>query len=298
MDHFLSNDPNIRLFGAFNVGVEFPPYHRDALYNQALSNVYEKIRGDLDLSVDIAESAQTRRMFRELGRWERYLGRWNPRRWANEWLQYQYGWKPLLKSCYGAATELRQHVAEKTQKFTGSASQSFTDFKTPQRPFFNTFTEILTQCKGKEGCRIVLFYKPRQNDLARWTSLNPVSIAWELMPYSFVVDWFIDIGSTLRNLETSFLYNQYVTGYVDELYAVQCKEDVDFFVQPFVNVYQFKSKGYRRRIEFNRTVLTSAPTPRLPQFKVKLGWQRWVSAWALSSQILLGRKGDIPLGKW
>lgn len=144
---------------------------------------------------------------------------------------------------------------------------------------------------------MVLRYRPKANDLARWTSLNPISIAWELMPYSFVVDWFYDIGSTLRNFETALLYNQYVTGYVDELYVAVSKEDVDLKKRPAFQGYRYRSKGYRRKIDFNRSVLTSAPLPRKPQWKVSMGWQRWMSAWALSSQVLLGRKGDIPLGQ-
>lgn len=31
---------------------------------------------------------------------------------------------------------------------------------------------------------------------------NPVSLAWELMPYSFVVNWFVDIGSFLAQFDT------------------------------------------------------------------------------------------------
>lgn len=296
--NYLSDKPYRTPYGPVGSGesatVTIPPYDKSLLYNQALSRVYDKLRGDLDLAVDIAESHQTKRMFGELARWERYLGGWGPRRWANEWLQYQYGWKPLIRSCYGAATELRNFVAKK-QRITGSAKQPFSDFKT-KRSYANLFqVDMVTNCRGKAGCRIVLDYTRKENDLARWSSLNPVSIAWELMPYSFVVDWFFDVGSTLRNLETSFLYSQYVTGYMDELYAVECKEVADFADQPFAEVYWWKSKAYRRRIEFSRTVLTSAPMPRLPQFKVKMGWQRWISAWALTSQILLGPKArSIP----
>jgi hypothetical protein len=275
-----------------NGGVSIPPYNRTDLYNSALSRAYDKLRGDLDLAVDLAERAQTYRMFRQLRRWERYLGGWGPRRWANEWLEYQYGWRPLLSSCYGAANEL---VGNKTQRknrtITSVAKETFSDFRT-RRGFANIGqVDMLTTCKGKAGCRITLWYEAAGGilDAARWSSLNPVSIAWELMPYSFVVDWFYDIGSTLRNLETSYLYNRFVSGYIDELYAVEAKEEFHSWGQPFTEVYQYDTKAYRRRIEFSRSVLSSAPLPQLPQFKVKLGWQRWISAWALSSQVLLGR---------
>ena len=31
--------------------------------------------------------------------------------------------------------------------------------------------------------------------------LNPLSVAWELVPYSFVADWFLPVGSYLNNLD-------------------------------------------------------------------------------------------------
>lgn len=37
--------------------------------------------------------------------------------------------------------------------------------------------------------------------------LNPQSIAWELTPWSFVIDWFIPIGNYLNNLDAFASYH-------------------------------------------------------------------------------------------
>jgi hypothetical protein len=60
--------------------------------------------------------------------------------------------------------------------------------------------------------------------------------------------------------------------------------------------YEYSATARRKNVQFQRSVLNSAPTPRLPEWNVSMGWQRWVSAWALSSQVLLGKSKSA--GKW
>lgn len=299
--HYLARNPYNYGYGWLGTPVALPTWNRNILYNQALSRVYEKIRGSLDLSIDIAEASQTQKMIRALARWERYLGKWNPRRWANEWLEYQYGWRPLLSDCYDAAHELRRKVEDHELIITGAAKEKLQGF-VAQQSVVNVNLKIPHEVKGVAGCKFKLRYKPKANDVARWTSLNPVSIAWELMPYSFVVDWFIDIGGALRSYESSLLYNSYVKGYVDELFAVDVKVNYKLLSgQPATEVYEYSASARRKRVDFFRSVLNSAPSPRLPEWNVSMGWQRWVSAWALSSQVLLGKhkdaKGQFPEDK-
>jgi len=42
--------------------------------------------------------------------------------------------------------------------------------------------------------------------------LNPASLAWELMPYSFVIDWWFNVGDVLASLDNLFI--------IDSLYAL------------------------------------------------------------------------------
>jgi hypothetical protein len=37
--------------------------------------------------------------------------------------------------------------------------------------------------------------------------VNPLSIAWELLPWSFVVDWFIPVGNTLEAMTAGYGLN-------------------------------------------------------------------------------------------
>ena len=126
--------------------------------------------------------------------------------------------------------------------------------------------------------------------MARWTSLNPVSIAWELTPYSFVVDWFYDLGGYLRNLETGLLYNtRFKSGYKSELYLWESDE-----IAPMGGTHAVGDNSWRiqackqrtRRVQFYRTKLTSYPLPHLPRLDAKLGSSRLLSAASLLTQKL------------
>lgn len=126
-------------------------------------------------------------------------------------------------------------------------------------------------------------------DLARWTSLNPASIAWELTPYSFVVDWFLDIGGTLRNFETAVLsQGSFHHGYID--YLMYYDSDQEFVYLGShggaVDGDDIIVSGNLYESDFVREVLTSYPYPRLPSFNAKLGWQRLLSAAALLTTAL------------
>lgn len=113
------------------------------------------------------------------------------------WLELQYGWKPLLSDVAESAKafsalsdppRVERIVVSQTHNQTYNGSQSSSNYSGfgPLRA-----TERIT-CELSESLSA-----PRSLGL-----LDPLSVAWELMPYSFVVDWFIPIGSYLENLNT------------------------------------------------------------------------------------------------
>ncbi len=111
---------------------------------------------------------------------------------SGRWLELQYGWLPLLGDSFEAAKAFEAisngprsqlyRVSIKKES-TGNGSQSPTIFDMP-------YTERLTRHLQYECTEEIGF--SRQLGL-----LDPLSVAWELLPWSFVADWFIPIGSYL-----------------------------------------------------------------------------------------------------
>lgn len=277
-------------------------YNNSAVaYNAALDRLNQKVRGGLDLSVAMAESSATFRMVRALTKAKRYFSGIGSKRWANEWLQLQYGWKPLLSDIYGAADEIT-NVSMDMMRFKGRAgygkdasvgrlTPSYVDISGVSN-YTDGPVSTMSKVKTFNACEIVvnLKYPTTVQQLARWTSLNPLSIAWELVPYSFVVDWFVDIGSYMRNLETSVIYNSaFSSGYKSELRVVNYFDDANYNYggnNYFTRVVKVGAVGKGRLITFSRTLLTSYPSPRRPTINTDLSSSRLLSAAALLRQML------------
>lgn len=270
-------------------------------YNAALDQLNSRVRGGLDLSIAMAESSATFKMVRALSKAKRYFAGIGSKRWANEWLELQYGWLPLFSDIYGAADEI-QRVNLGLMYFKGrasyskSASISRLSAGGVDVTGVSNYTEFAVSTASKvdtfNACEIKVLMKPPTTlqDLARWTSLNPLSIAWELTPYSFVVDWFYDLGSYLRNVETSLLYNpSFLSGYKSELRVVEYTDAVAYNKwnnNYYTKIVQVNGKGSGRLVTFSRTLLNSYPWPRRPSINTDLSSKRLLSAAALLRQML------------
>jgi len=82
-----------------------------SLYDQLLDRMTARVRGDVDVSVDLAEAHQTKSMLNLLANAERLAKtvkkKFGPLKLASDaWLQFTYGWKPLAGSIYGTARQL------------------------------------------------------------------------------------------------------------------------------------------------------------------------------------------------
>lgn len=178
---------------------------KDAVYDQALKRLHKNIRGsDLQLMVDAFEAKTTLRMLKKAVRTLRDVRRFakrvsKKRKLENGWLEAQYGWLPTIQSLYDLVAlewvrEL-EFYAHGYSKFETSRSE--TGGTTNHEGIYAyKKADMTTSHLVRHGCTIKI--KSQIADLIdRLISYNPASIAWELMPYSFVVDWFVDIGGYL-----------------------------------------------------------------------------------------------------
>jgi len=273
------------------VSIPLPQWDRDDLYNDALERLNEKVRGSLDLSISLAEAGRTAKMVRATSKVEEYLKTLKSfgsvsrlsRQAANRWLEWTYGWKPLVNDLYQAADESQRFVLNKIERITASKSEKIPDLDRVYTTFAGNSLPLHIVYNGKTGYRITISLEHPTYDIARWTSLNPVSIAWELLPYSFVVDWVYDVGQFLRATETGFLYGLlFKEGFVSHLQAFMAEGKGSI-----TSSYGFEEGSCSHEFKrFERLVLPSYPFPRKPSLKVSLGSSRLLSAAALLRQQL------------
>lgn len=127
---------------------------------------------------------------------------------ANKWLEYQYGWKPLMSDLHDGQQKLHEKIQKgHTFESTGTSSSSVHD----ERVIYGVLVKTILNCSVKTviGVRVT---NTIARDINSWGLLNPLSIAWELVPFSFVVDWIMPIGNTLSAL-TATAGLQFTGGY-------------------------------------------------------------------------------------
>lgn len=269
-------------------------------YSEALSRAYGRIYGqnmtvdpkrpqfeNLNVSVDIAEWHQVQRMLNATDQATSLFRQKAPllRKAGSLWLQYVYGWRPLASTIYGAAYEMQNRLLDRVCTAVGRASYN-EPFRTDES---GVYEGIVTEGVVKTRAYVKVRY---QEDgipsISRWTSLNPASIAWELTPYSFVVDWFYNIGGYMQDFERALLLKRaFKDGFVSQSYLVEATRK-RYAKKPSPG---YKSNDYfwtssAEWISFSRTVLTAPPLPRPPVLNTHLGSGRLLNAAGLLSQFL------------
>lgn len=295
--------PNEAAYNAFAWadGPGAPPWdQRTFCYNSALARLNGKIRGGLDLSVSLAESGQTLRMLKSLERireWVSISGWGSTKDLANGLLLFEYGWKPLLSDLFGILNEMLNTSFGGIKRFTAAHKVTIDGWtNAPKERFvYQNSWKMKSKGDGIQSCRFVVDFETTASfDLARWGSLNPVSLGWELIPYSFVIDWFYNIGGFLKAAETALLYDsRFKSGYVSELYAYRGTEELEAGQRiPYWSNTPIKfeqcdgAKASVKAVTFYRTKLVSYPLPRAPEFRCDLNDEQLFSLAALLRQLL------------
>jgi len=180
----------------------------------------------------------------------------NPKDLAQNWLELQYGWMPLLKDVENAAQFLAHHYNVPLQKVVRVSAR--TRFGTTSNSTSPT-NVIAAEVEALE--RVYIKAILREKNIAMLAGLSdPLSVAWELTPYSFVADWFIPIGNWLQaRALSSAIEGTFVTS-VKRYSQVNGWKSLNLVNQPDVADY------FSRVSDFSRTVSSTLPVP-LPRFK-------------------------------
>jgi len=153
-------------------------------------------RGQFSKAADTLSTDLTRRQAAKL------RGLRPTERLANGWLSYQYGWKPLISDVHGSVEQFSKEIKVGQEVYAG-VGRSPKDVRADLDAKYPPRDQAFEQLPGRNFTRPPT--KPRVTirgtvananlrSLQEMGVLNPASIAWELLPYSFVADWFLNLG--------------------------------------------------------------------------------------------------------
>jgi hypothetical protein len=205
---------------------------------------------------------------------------------AQGWLELQYGWRPLLQDIYGSLELVQQKQA---RNIPSRVQKSASEEDAPARSdISNGLITYITSQKRRTVVKYVLYYStPREilHTLSEVGITNPALVAWELLPWSFVVDWFLPVGNYIsswdavvgltfeKGVQTVFQeVIQEVTTVGGTLYENGGRDSI---------VGKTSLQQSCHIVIINRTPLVGFPHVSLPAFKSPVSWEHMANLGAL-----------------
>lgn len=194
------------------------------------------------------------------------------------WLEYQYGWRPLVNDVYEASKALAFENVQPQRKSYRAKKHYVHRYDNPNASAYG-WDQVKAITKKQIIAR---FTEDPLTTAERLGLTNPSLILWELVPYSFVVDWFAPIGSYLetRSLASSLVGGNFVVSTKIESWfsgltgaSVQITGGESMF---------FHEVRFQREIQGALAV----PPPKL-DLSGSFSWKRAVSALSLLNNLNL-----------
>lgn len=159
----------------------------------------------------IAEFSKTVTMFKKAGaNLARLLTSTSPKHWADAWLEGRYGWRTLWYDMQ-SLNEAIKSMESTSDFYKHRATSAFIEDDDLDWDYtrLNATYEIQSRIIwdiSYRGFAVAKFKPPPFGG-------DVLTTAWELMPWSFVIDWFFDVGSKIAFLSSRWAKADYVSGY-------------------------------------------------------------------------------------
>lgn len=191
-----------------------PPPDESAIESVVLTSAANAVAGEFDYLTFMAEFTKNVEYMRQVG--SRFNGftsnlakaarrfKRNPWKAFTElWLEARYSVRPMIYDYRNAARAISSLGEDlklsKGMGFEGENLSDSYDGGLVNQSIYSAYriTETLSGSRNYRGASWTSF----DSRLARAFQADPLVTAWELVPYSFVVDWFVDIGGWVATIK-------------------------------------------------------------------------------------------------
>ena len=118
------------------------------------------------------------------------------RSFGNNFLEFHFGWEPLVKDIYASVELLQSPMDHLVARGRKSMRQTrFDNVKldfgpTERHDYLGSHVNVV-ECVCQAEIKVT---NPNLYLANRLGLTNPAAVAWELVPFSFVVDWFVNVS--------------------------------------------------------------------------------------------------------
>lgn len=204
---------------------------------------------------------------------------------ANAHLELTYGILPLLQDVKQGAEFLAHNLntpasfsVKVRRQLGGKAGRPYAD--TSNAEFYYDGTSFMSK-----QIKAIL-----SEDVTRIAQLSgvmdPASVAWELLPWSFVADWFIPIGDYLaaRGLASALRSQKFVISFLRRAYHKGPAKPKQYYaIHPSDNAQSYRRYSWR----LDRTIVTNleVPLPSVKPLSSIASWKHAANAVALVTSL-------------
>jgi len=225
---------------------------------------------EFDVLTNLAEAPETIRMVNRAAkrvaafasprlRGRAVASRRDPRELSRLWLEGRYGWAPAI----GAVQDLHKALQKtsnqfrdlsKTRSMDGGSSQIIRSATQDWAAGTMSFNASVVTSHSVRGCVAARIR-------TQAFSFDPIMTAWELVPYSFVVDWVLSVGdaiSTARLIRRATASTASIGVETSTTVTATCKL---INPKPGYTIVSFDENGYAERYNYSRSPTSILVTP-------------------------------------
>lgn len=190
---------------------------------------------------------------------------------ASAWMEYRYGWRTLMYDLEAAQNSVARASAAKNRLDRYTAHESIVD-----RTAFSDSGSFHTPTgyRGVSGCAAqVSSYRTRRVDIRAGAgvsqttfpdfTINPLLTAWELVPYSFIVDWFVDVGSVVA-AHTPTLGRELEYMWISTKQTNVSNVSASWEPKPSSGLVQYTGSSGQAYDEYTETIYDRYPVAEIP----------------------------------
>lgn len=119
------------------------------------------------------------------------------------WLEYYFGWRPIVSDIYGACEILNNPIVGGQRVKAGRRDPYSIPTQSQNLGSVTRSWRLNGWIACTQGCQVRFARPGGLHTLDAWGIDNPLSVAWEVTPFSFVIDWFVNVGDFIGS-QTDF----------------------------------------------------------------------------------------------
>ena len=183
---------------------------------------------------------------------------------ADRWLELHFGWVPLVQDI-GNSIDIIQGTGKSSPSCmirlkTGAGFSGYSNNNNGTGIngfYYDTVSDNLSWSGGCAMRGLVGVENPNVAIANQLGFVNPLSVAWEAVPFSFVADWFSNVGQCLSAMSDFWGY-QLHNGSTTTLSTTV--RDYDFVRRGLADGFLFKQEGYSvKHFHLNRVAGIVSP---------------------------------------